>query len=120
MSRRDARFAVADMVEYLDRALRFVAERERADLDTDLMLEMAVIRALEVLGEAAARADQPTRDLAPEIPWRSIVGMRNMLIHGYDGVDHDVIWRVVTSELGSIREALLQLGALLESISDDA
>lgn len=115
MSRRDARFAIADMLEYLERVLTFVAERERADLETDLLLEMAVIRALEVLGEAATRVDQPTRDLAPEIPWRSIVGMRNMLIHGYDGVDHDVIWQVVTRELGAVRESLVQLATVIDS-----
>lgn len=75
---------------------------------------MALVRAVEVMGEAATRVDDTVRELAPGVPWRSIIGMRNLLIHGYDGVDNDIIWEVVTRELVAIREMLVGLSNTLD------
>jgi uncharacterized protein with HEPN domain len=61
---------------------------------------------LEVVGEAAARVTAPTRSRLSAVPWQSIVGMRNRLIHGYDEVDLDVVWEVVEKDLPPLIEAL--------------
>lgn len=63
------------------------------------MLQFALIRALEIVGEAASGLTAETRSTHPEIPWVSIVGMRNRLIHGYFDVDLAILWRAVTDHL---------------------
>ncbi len=98
------------MVEAAASAVEFAADRQRAELDTDRMLLFAIVRALEIVGEAAGKLSADAHDALPHIPWRAITGMRNRLIHGYFDIDTEVVWRTVTDELPplitSLREAL--------------
>jgi uncharacterized protein with HEPN domain len=80
-------------------ALRFVRGRTRADLDTDEMLAFALIRALEILGEAADKLSDAAQAAYPSVPWSEIIGMRHKLIHGYFDVDLDIVWNVATGKL---------------------
>lgn len=59
----------------------------------------AIIRQLEIVGEAASRVDEGTRNATPDVPWADIIGMRNRLIHGYYVVDDAILWRTVTVRL---------------------
>ncbi len=72
-------------------ALRFVRGRTRADLDADEMLAFALVRALEIIGEAADKLSDPTHAAHPSIPWSEIIGMRHKLVHGYFDVDLDIV-----------------------------
>ena len=63
------------------------------------MFSNAVVRELEILGEAANHISQKTQQLFPEFPWKQIIGMRNTLIHAYFDVDYDIIWETVSSDL---------------------
>lgn len=90
--------------------------RSRADLDSDRMLLFAVVRAIEVLGEAAARMSEErmseeTRHATPDIPWNAIVGMRNRLIHGYFNIDVTIVWKTVSIEIPSLLAKLRAIGA---------
>ena len=76
--------------------------RSRGDLDTDRVLALAVVRLLEIIGEAATRVPTEERARRPDIPWAAIVGLRNRLIHGYDDVDLDIVWAIVTSDLPTL------------------
>src|SRR5690348_3796029 len=81
------------------------------DLDHDTFLESklhqnAVIRAIEVIGEAARRVSDGSRTQVPEIPWRQIIAMRHRLIHGYEDVRLDVVWAVVQDDLPPLISAL--------------
>lgn len=91
---------------------QFVAGKKRGDLEADRMLLFAVIRAIEVIGEAASQVNDETKDTAPEIPWIAIVGMRNRLIHGYFDVDTNVVWKTITEEIPTL---LRSLRALVEN-----
>lgn len=104
------RVRVLHMLEAIESALGFVAGRQRVDLDTDQMLLFALVRAVEVLGEAAGRVSSAGRAEAPQIPWPLMVAMRNRLIHGYFDIDHDILWRTVTEELPML---LLMLQAII-------
>jgi uncharacterized protein with HEPN domain len=84
------------LVDALNAATRFVLGRTRSDLDTDEMLLFALVRAVEVAGEAASRVTADTRSELPDVPWNSIVGMRNRLVHAYFDVDRDILWTTVT------------------------
>ncbi len=77
----------------------------RGDLD-DPMVQDAVIRNLEVIGEAVKMLSDEVRTAQPDIPWASIAGMRDRLVHHYFSVDLDLVWDVVTSHLGKLEEAV--------------
>ena len=71
-------------------------------LDSNQMFAFALVRAVEIIGEAASRVSQETRETIPGIPWREIVGMRNKVIHDYVNVDHDIVWDVATVDLPAL------------------
>jgi uncharacterized protein with HEPN domain len=83
------------MIEAAEHALAFVAGRERADLDRDAMLLLALTRAVEVVGEAAGKVSEAARRELPKVPWPQIVGMRNRLIHAYFDINRDILWDTV-------------------------
>jgi len=94
------------MLDYARTARRLVEGRARDDLEHDEALRLALIRAVEVIGEAAAQVSQTTQISHPDIPWRQMVGTRNRLIHGYDAVDHDVLWDIVELDLPPLIQRL--------------
>ncbi len=106
MSKRDDLIRLRQMLDYALKAQGMVAGRNRQDLGNDEMLQLALTRALEVIGEAANRVSPETKKRYEDIPWRAIVGMRNRLIHGYDNVDLDVLWETVVTELPPLIEKL--------------
>ena len=73
--------------------------KTRADLDTDRPLNLSLVRLLEIVGEAASRVPVSERAQYSGVPWVQIVGLRNRLIHGYDNVDFDILWEIVTQDL---------------------
>ena len=95
-----------DMVSHARLAVGAVSDRAREDLDEDPVLAAALERFIEVIGEAANKISRATKQAAPEVPWREMVGMRNRLVHGYASVDHDIVWDVVSGDLGKIIEAI--------------
>jgi uncharacterized protein with HEPN domain len=70
-----------------------------------------MVRLLEVIGEAANRLPKEDRGLYPNIPWPEIVGLRNRLIHGYDEVDFDILWEIVTVDLPPLIDELEKIAA---------
>ena len=90
------------MLEHSREVIQLVAGRTRQDLDTDRVLSLALVRLLEIVGEAASGISADARSKRPGIPWAEIVGLRNRLIHGYDSVDLDVIWSVVKHDLPAL------------------
>jgi uncharacterized protein with HEPN domain len=94
------------MLDYARKARTIAEGRSRQDLDSDDMLQLALTRAIEVIGEAASRISEPTRELYHAIPWRNIVSMRNRLIHGYDTVDLELLWDTVTHDVPPLIEQL--------------
>ena len=99
MSHREGRTRLRHMLDYSREAAALIAGRTRPDLDSDRQLNLALVRLLEIVGEAASRTTEQERLGCPTIPWSQIVGLRNRLIHGYDSVDFDVLWGIVTSDV---------------------
>ncbi len=91
--------------------LSFAKGRKRADLDKDRQFLSAVLREMEIIGEAANRVSTHTKKKFPNLPWKETVGMRNRLIHAYFDVDRDVVWATIKEYLP------LFLGQLEEIIS---
>ncbi len=102
MSRRDPLIALRQMRDHAREAIELVRNRPRRELDADRVFGLALVRLLEIVGEAAARVGEQQRERWPSIPWKPIVGLRNRLIHGYDEVDFDVVWSVVVTDLPAL------------------
>jgi len=94
------------MIEAAEAAMRFAEGRDRSALDSDEMLRFAIVRAIEVIGEAASRISQISQDAAPAIPWREVVAMRNRLVHAYYDINRDILWRTVHEEIPGILPVL--------------
>ena len=107
--RAEDRVRLRHMVEAAESAVQFIAGRQRTDLDEDRMLLFALVRAIEVLGEAASKISEKTRAAHASIPWRAIIGMRNRLIHAYFEINTAIVWQTVTQEIPAL---LPQLRAL--------
>lgn len=85
------------------------SELTASEFMTDETLQRAFIRSLEIIGEATKRVPQEYRDAHPQIEWRSMAGMRDRLIHGYFGVDMQLVWEVVAFRIPELRSRLLPL-----------
>ncbi len=94
------------MLEAAEEAVAFVQHRRRDDLDADRMLNLALVKLIENIGEAAARIPLATQQLHAHIPWQDIIGMRHRLVHGYDEIDLDVVWEVLQDDLPALIKAL--------------
>lgn len=96
---RDDEIRLRHMLDAAEDALSFAVGTEREDLDKDRMLALALVRSIEIIGEAGARVSAEGRAEAPQIPWVEIVAMRNRLIHAYFDVDLDIVWETVQNDL---------------------
>lgn len=94
------------MRDHAREATAMVRGRERAELDNDRQLQLSVVRLIEIVGEAANRVSRETQREYPQVAWREAVTVRNRVIHGYDLIDLDVVWEIVTSDLPVLAEAL--------------
>ncbi len=81
------------------------------------MLQNWFLRHLQIIGEAARGIPEDVRALAPEIPWSSIIGMRNILVHGYFDIDTDIVWDAATRDVPDIKPGVERLLKTLEEQS---
>lgn len=88
-----------DMLDAAEAAVRFVEGRERNEYLQDDLLQAAVERKIEIIGEAAGHVSEEFRQANPQIPWAKIRGQRHVLAHDYGRIEHDRIWSVVTVHL---------------------
>lgn len=99
MTHRDPQIAMRQVLDYARETQTLCADKTQADLNTDRLLELALTRLLEIIGEAANRVPLEIQSQHPGIPWAQIVGLRNRLIHGYDAVDLDILWQIIRYDL---------------------
>ncbi|WP_243651757.1 HepT-like ribonuclease domain-containing protein [Thiobaca trueperi] len=90
------------MIEAAEDVCRFINGRQRSELDRDRMLLFALVRAIEIIGEAASKVSDDTRQICSDIPWKAMVGMRNRLIHAYFDIDADILWVAATQEIPAL------------------
>ncbi len=107
MSRHDPLVSVHQMLDHAREAVAMIRGRSRADLDTDRQLNLALVRLVEVVGEAAARVPEDFRCRYSQVPWRQTVALRNRLIHGYDVIDFDILWNILNQDLPELIKTLV-------------
>ncbi|MFO8074399.1 MAG: HepT-like ribonuclease domain-containing protein [Polyangia bacterium] len=106
MTRHDDSVRLRHMLDSAREASTLVEKRTRADLEKDRLLELGLVRLVEILGEAAARVSGGFQSAHQGIPWPQVVAMRNRLVHGYDDVDLDVLWNTIVDDLPLLVEEL--------------
>ena len=115
MAKRDPLETLRQMREFAVEARDLAAQGDRVALDTDLGFRRHAERIAELIGEAATRLPDDLREAWPEVPWKQMIGMRNWLIHGYDGIDAEILWDVLDCRSG---ELIAQIDTILTSIEN--
>lgn len=106
MSEREDAELVADILEAITRISGYTANMNYDAFLTDTKTQDAVIRNLEIIGEAAKKISSPLREQTRDLPWRSMAGLRDRLIHDYFGVNVDIVWEIISRELSELIEPL--------------
>ncbi len=109
MSEHGIEDVLADIIEAAGRVATYTSGLTYVDFLEDLKTQDAVVRNLEIVGEAVKRIPEEIRNKVPDIPWKSVAGMRDKLIHHYFGVNFDIVWAVVQQDLPPLTEAVKSL-----------
>jgi uncharacterized protein with HEPN domain len=106
MSQHKSTISFRHMLDHAIEAVSMTEGKTREDLDKDRQLNLALVRLLEIIGEAASRIPKEDRTRHADISWSEIISLRNRLIHGYDTVDFDILWQIVSQDLPRLIDSL--------------
>ena len=111
---RDDQRRLLDILEAIERIERYAA-RGRAAFEADELIQNWITNHLWIIGEACNAIGDELRDRHPQVPWRQIIAMRNILVHEYFGIDTDIVWSVVERDLPSLKEQVALILASLDN-----
>jgi uncharacterized protein with HEPN domain len=97
------------ILEEVSFVLKAIKGRNKKDVINDPTLSRAIIRSLEIIGEASAKVDPDFKILYPQIEWRKMAATRNRLIHEYFGVDHDIVWDIIISKFPALKNDITDI-----------
>ena len=106
MTEHDDRLPMHQMLEHAREAVEMIRERTRAELQTNRMLQLALVHLVQTVGEAAARVSAAGRVRYSEVPWGQVISTRHRLIHGYDTIDYNVVWDTIADHFPALVTAL--------------
>ena len=98
-----------DMLLYCEQAEQFASTLTLEEFQASRLHQLAVVKAVETVGEAASKISDETQQAHPEIPWPSIIGMRNRLVHGYGSIRLGVVWRTVKEDIPALAGQLRRI-----------
>ncbi|MEX0998001.1 MAG: DUF86 domain-containing protein [Flavobacteriaceae bacterium] len=97
---------ILDQITHIENFMRGVSEEQ---FSTDIEKEYAIIRCFEIIGEASKKIDDNFKNKYPQIPWRKMAAFRDVLIHDYDRLVSEVIWKTVIDEIPTLKDSLVQI-----------
>jgi uncharacterized protein with HEPN domain len=112
MSAIDDKTRLQHILDAGQKIQNFAAEHTRESFEKDEMLQLALVRLIEIIGEAASKISQEFRDEHTTIAWQAIIGMRNRLVHAYFAIDYDIVWNTISI---AIPELVKQIKAIQAS-----
>lgn len=108
MSRRGKLF-LEDILECMEKIEQYISGLDFEGFNQNQLIIDAVVRNLEVIGEAARNVPEDVRQIDPKIPWKSMIGLRNILIHEYFGIDEQIVWQIVTVNIRDTKPLIEEL-----------
>ena len=102
---RDDQERIRDILESIENIEKYAAAGQ-GKFNQDELIQTWTIHHLQIIGEAAARLTEQFKERHPEIPWFQVIGMRNILIHRYFGIDKEIVWEVVEKDIPALKENL--------------
>ncbi len=109
MPERDWKLFLRDIITYIERIETYVGGLGRKDFFADQKTMDAVMRNLEIIGEAAKKLPENIKEKYPNVAWRKLAGLRDILIHHYFGIDEDIIWDVLASKIPEVKAELKKI-----------
>ncbi len=106
MSKKDWQILLRDILTAIERIEKYTDKLQYEEFVTNDLVKDAVVRNIEIIGEASNRVPEEFKNQNVEIPWQKLRGIRNRIVHDYFGVDHDIIWQIVSKELTILKENL--------------
>lgn len=106
MSVNDDKTRIKHIQEASQKVIQFTEDKSQDDFENNELLQLAIIRLIEIIGEASARLTSEFREKHPSIPWQAIIGMRNRLVHAYFAIDYDVAWATITVAIPDLLEQI--------------
>ena len=100
------------MLFYAKTTVQFISGKTRNDLNNDIQLTLAIMKGIEIIGEAAANISQETKDQLSQFDWLDIIGMRNRLVHVYFNIDFDIIWDTLKGDIPTLIKELEKIPEL--------
>lgn len=113
MSNRAWEFYLGDMISFVEKVLSYTSGFDQSEFESSGLNYDAVLRNLELIGEAAMHIPDSVRSEHSEIPWRQIIATRNQLIHGYLGIDNDTLWSIVVEDVPDLLVNLHKIKMML-------
>jgi len=115
MSKRDPKLFIIEIIRAIEKIDNYIKNISFEDFLKNEMVQDAVIRNLEIIGEAARNIPEDIRNILPDIPWKRIVGFRNIVIHEYFDVDLSVVWQICKKDLPTQKSQFQKLNNILEN-----
>ena len=112
---RNVLIYIKDILENMHDASQFIEGMSYEQFAADKKTVNAVLRSIEVIGEAAKNVPEHVRAQYPQVPWKEMAGMRDKVIHSYFGVDREIVWLVVTERVPALRPLIEQIVRDLEA-----
>lgn len=109
MSKKDWKILVNDILYAINKIENYTDELTYEDFIVNDLVKDAVVRNIEIIGEASNRIPDDFKSQSDKIPWKKLRGIRNRIVHDYFGIDHDIIWQIISIELRVLKEDLNQL-----------
>ena len=109
MSKRDPRLLVEDISSAIRKIERYVAEMAFDNFTADDRTIDAVVRNLEIIGEAARQIPRTFKETNMDVPWGQIAGLRNRIVHDYFGLDLEMIWYIITADLPELKKSIQKI-----------
>ena len=106
---RSWRLYIQDMIDFSEKVLSYTYELDQEAFIAETLVYDATLRNLELIGEAATHIPSEVREVHPEIQWRDVIATRNRLAHSYLGIDDDVIWDIIQTDVPKLLPALRNL-----------
>ena len=106
MSKRNPQILLEDMLLSMEKISTYIGMMDKDAFLKDARTVDAVVRNLEIIGEAASRIPDVFKGTHPEVPWRKVVGLRNRVVHEYFGVDLEIVWSVISNDLPPLKAGL--------------